>query len=103
MNDKVSLPPDMLAIIEHQESQRTGGTLIANLRHAARNHETVTIGGGEFGPAELLAAAQALEALADLHLAVTMRPSGTGGLSSRERIALDRARSALAQVERGAA
>lgn len=34
-------------------------TLIANLRHAARNHETVNIGGGEFGPAELLAAADA--------------------------------------------
>jgi hypothetical protein len=36
-------------------------TLIANLRHAARNRETVTIGGGEFGPAELLEAARVLE------------------------------------------
>jgi hypothetical protein len=103
MNDKASLPPDMLAIIEHQESQRTGGAFIANLRHAARNHETVFIGGGEFGPAELLAVARALEALVYLHNTVTMRPSGTGGLSSRERAALDLARSALAQVERGAA
>jgi hypothetical protein len=73
--------------------------MIANLKYAARNNETVTIGGGEFGPAELLAAAQALDALADLHLAVTMRPSGTGGLSSRERIALDRARALLGQLE----
>lgn len=36
-------------------------TLIANLRHAARNRETVTIGGGEFGPAELREAADKLE------------------------------------------
>ena len=44
----------------------THNTLIANLRHAARNRETVTIGGGEFGPAELLAAARALESQSDL-------------------------------------
>jgi hypothetical protein len=36
-------------------------TIIANLRHAARNGETVVIGGGEFGPAELRAAADAIE------------------------------------------
>jgi hypothetical protein len=30
-------------------------TLLANLRHAARNGETVTVGGGEFTPAELAA------------------------------------------------
>lgn len=36
-------------------------TLIANLRHAARNRETVVIGGGEFGPAELAEAARVLE------------------------------------------
>ena len=38
-------------------------TLIANLRHAARNRETVTIGGGEFDPAEMLAAADAFDAM----------------------------------------
>jgi hypothetical protein len=36
-------------------------TIAANLRHAARNHETVTIGGGEFGPAELLEAANLID------------------------------------------
>ena len=41
-------------------------TIIANLRHAARNHETVSIGGGDFGPAELLAVALTLESQADL-------------------------------------
>ena len=29
--------------------------MIANLKHAIRNNETVTIGGGEFSPAELKA------------------------------------------------
>ena len=28
-------------------------TLLANIRHAARNRETVVIGGGEFTPKEL--------------------------------------------------
>lgn len=28
-------------------------TLLANMRHAVRNGETVTIGGGQFSPAEL--------------------------------------------------
>ena len=31
-------------------------TLFANINTAARNHETVHIGGGEFSPAELLEA-----------------------------------------------
>lgn len=35
--------------------------MIANLRHAARNRETVTIGGGLMLRPELLAAAHALE------------------------------------------
>jgi hypothetical protein len=34
---------------------------IANLRHAARNQETVTIGGGQFRPAELRHLADLLE------------------------------------------
>ena len=47
--------------------------------------------------ARLIAAAPALySALAELHLAVTMRPSG--GLSQRERAALDSARDAIARV-----
>jgi hypothetical protein len=37
-------------------------TLAANMRHAARNGETVTIGGGKFGPAELKEGAEALVA-----------------------------------------
>ncbi len=45
-------------------------TLIANLRHAARNRETVTIGGGEFGPAELLEAARVLELHSQLLIAL---------------------------------
>lgn len=40
-------------------------TFIANLRHAARNNETVQIGGGEFSPAELLAVAAAFTELVD--------------------------------------
>jgi hypothetical protein len=35
--------------------------MIANLKHAARNRETVTIGGGEFGPEELSQIAALLE------------------------------------------
>lgn len=49
--------------------------------------------------ARLIAAAPALySALAELHLAVTMRPSGNGGLSQRERAALDSARAAIARA-----
>jgi hypothetical protein len=49
-------------------------TIISNLRHAARNRETVVIGGGEFNAKELSQAAnvleqhgQLLEALKDAH------------------------------------
>lgn len=35
-------------------------TFIANLLHAVRNHETVLIGGGEFGPAALKVIADVL-------------------------------------------
>lgn len=38
--------------------------IAANLRHAARNHQTVTIGGGHFTPPELLQAAEMVEAAA---------------------------------------
>lgn len=40
-------------------------TLVANLRHAVRNGETVTIGGGVFGPDELREAADALQKTLD--------------------------------------
>lgn len=40
--------------------------MIANLKHAARNGETVAIGGGVFTPPELLDAARQLEVSADL-------------------------------------
>lgn len=36
---------------------------IANVRHAARNGETIIIGGGEFSPDELLDIADALALL----------------------------------------
>ena len=36
------------------------GVIAANMAHAARNLETVVIGAGEFGPAELMAASKAL-------------------------------------------
>ncbi len=50
--------------------------------------------------ARLIAAAPELAAaLRRLHLAVTMRPTGAGGLSTAERAALDGARSILATLE----
>ena len=49
--------------------------------------------------ARLMAAAPTLySALSELQLAVTMRPSGNGGLSQRERVALDSARAAIARA-----
>lgn len=49
--------------------------------------------------ARLIAAAPTLySALSELQLAVTMRPSGNGGLSQRERVALDSARAAIARA-----
>lgn len=49
--------------------------------------------------ARLMAAAPTLySALSELQLAITMRPSGNGGLSQRERVALDSARAAIASA-----
>lgn len=45
-------------------------------------------------------APQMFEALNSLHLAVTMRPIGSDGLSSVERAALDGARDLLNQIKR---
>lgn len=36
-------------------------TFVANLGHAIRNHETVTIGGGEFRPSELVEILEAIK------------------------------------------
>lgn len=41
-------------------------TLIANLKHAAFNRESATIGGGEFSPKDLKEAARRLELHDDL-------------------------------------
>jgi hypothetical protein len=38
-------------------------TFIANLKHAVQNQETVTIGGGEFTPAEIDQVLKELESL----------------------------------------
>lgn len=46
----------------------------------------------------LAAAPKLLAALESLHLAVTMRPMGQGGLSMTERMALDKARAALKEA-----
>ncbi len=40
-------------------------TLIANINHAARNRETLTIGGGQFRAEELLLLVEAAQILAD--------------------------------------
>lgn len=41
-------------------------TIVANMRHAVRNHETTLIGGGEFSPSEIKEAADLIEDLARL-------------------------------------
>ena len=45
-------------------------TIAANMRHAARNRQSATIGGGIFGPAELAAAADRLDVSRELLEAV---------------------------------
>ncbi len=41
-------------------------TLIANIKYAARNKETISIGGGDFDARELLFLADSIETLADV-------------------------------------
>lgn len=48
-------------VIKYCDGNKMKPNIIANLRHAARNCETVTIGGGQFGPDELRQAADILE------------------------------------------
>jgi hypothetical protein len=83
----------------------------ANLKHAARNCETITIGGGEFGPEELKRAADMLDANADLVNALKSflrAPSvGSNGPGSTTIVVQDfnlkAARAAIAKAEGGAA
>jgi hypothetical protein len=49
-------------------------TLIANMKHAARNQESVHIGGGLFSPEELLDAIKQFEALETAALAALEEP-----------------------------
>jgi len=49
-------------------------TLIANMKHAARNNESVHIGGGFFTPEELLDATKQFEALKTAALAALEEP-----------------------------
>jgi hypothetical protein len=82
----------------------------ANLKHAARNCETITIGGGEFGPEELKRAADMLDANADLVNALKSflrAPSvGSNGPGSTTIVVQDfnlkAARAAIAKAEGGA-
>jgi len=81
-------------------------TLIANLRHAARNHETVLVGGGEFGPTELRHAADLLEAapfMLDALRALLDMPEfdGTPTTSEIRRNAKHAARNAVALATKG--
>jgi len=83
----------------------------ANLKHAARNRETITIGGGEFGPEELKHAADMLEANTDMVAALKSflrAPSvGSNGPGSTTIVVQDfnlkAAREAIAKAEGGAA
>jgi hypothetical protein len=83
----------------------------ANLKHAARNCETITIGGGEFGPEELKRAADMLDANSDLVNALKSflrAPSvGSNGPGSTTIVVQDfnlkAARDAIAKAEGGAA
>lgn len=83
-------------------------TLIANLRHAASNRETVLVGGGEFGPTELRHAADLLEAapfMLDALRALLDMPEfdGTAETSKTRRQAKHAARNALALATGGTA
>lgn len=72
-------------------------TIISNLRHAARNRETVVIGGGEFKAKELAQAADLLEQNAKLLEALkglVMYPLGTFQVTAAK-IAIEEAESIL--------
>ena len=77
--------------------------MISNLRHAAINRETVTIGGGEFGPSDLRLAAHMLDCYPDLLDALrrVMRhiPADAGGASLSDD--MHRASKAMAKATAG--
>ena len=69
-------------------------TLIANVTHAIRNNETVTIGGGEFSSTELYRIVQIYEAAIKAEEALTFSWGGEP-LPTLEKEALDALRLAL--------
>jgi hypothetical protein len=69
-------------------------TLIANIMHALRNNETVTIGGGEFGSAELYRVVQLHEAATKAEEALAFSYGGEP-LPTLEKEAIDALRLAL--------
>jgi hypothetical protein len=76
-------------------------TLIANLRHASRNHETVSIGGGQFGPDEVgeaLAQYSALKAAAALALEALQWTHGGEPIDTMEAHAIEALKQALKDV-----
>jgi hypothetical protein len=75
--------------------------IIANMRKAARDRETVTIGGGVFTPTELLVAALAIEHV-NLMLSVLVRAKDAiealDGTSVEHEKLVDDYRAAIAEV-----
>lgn len=71
-------------------------TLIANINHAIRNGETISIGGGDFGPAELHQITQLYEAAAKAEEALTWAWGGEP-LATLEKEALDALRLILSK------
>lgn len=63
-------------------------TIIANIKHAIRNRETVTIGGGEFNSQELCTIIQLYEAAVKAQEALTFTYGGEP-LPTLEKEALD--------------
>ena len=77
-------------------------TLIANLRHATRNWETVAIGGGCFSPLEIIEALDQLEALqkaARQAMEAMQRDEGGEPLPTLEAEAVAALKSALKHFE----
>lgn len=72
-------------------------TLIANIRHAARNRETLTIGGGQFNAEELLLFTEALESLKGVAWCLSWHEQKHGvGMDAKM---LEEARAVLAKAE----
>lgn len=69
-------------------------TLISNIKHAIRNHEKVSIGGGEFDSHELYRIIQLYQAAVQAEEALTFSYGGEP-LPTLEKTALDSLRLAL--------